>query len=90
VLKDFGIGYYEGMAWFRKKLTLPGSVAGKELTISLGHPEMNYSLYFNGKEICKNIWNSNATHSFTVPAQLVKEGENTIALRMAMMWGGGG
>ncbi|HEY8896959.1 MAG TPA: sialate O-acetylesterase, partial [Niastella sp.] len=90
VLKDFGIGSYEGMAWFRKKLLLPEPVQGKDLTISLGHPEMNYSLYFNGTEICKNIWNSNSTHSFTIPARLVKSGENTIALRMAMLWGGGG
>jgi sialate O-acetylesterase len=90
VLKDFGIGYYEGMVWLRKKLSLPGSFAGKDITINLGHPEMNYSLYFNGQEICKNIWNSNPTHSFTIPARLVKDGENTIAIRVAMLWGGGG
>ena len=90
VLKDFGIGYYEGMVWLRKKITLPESFNQKDLTINLGHPEMNYSLYFNGKEICKNIWNSNATHSFTIPARLVQSGENIIAVRVAMLWGGGG
>jgi sialate O-acetylesterase len=90
VLKDFGIGSYEGMVWLRKKLSLPESFAGKDLTINLGHPEMNYSLYFNGQEICKNVWNSNPTHSFTIPARLVKSGENTIAVRVAMLWGGGG
>lgn len=90
VLKDFGIGYYEGMVWLRKKISLPGSFNQKDLTISLGHPEMNYSLYFNGEEICKNIWNSNATHSFTIPGRLVQPGENTIAVRVAMLWGGGG
>ncbi|MCU7552109.1 sialate O-acetylesterase [Chitinophagaceae bacterium LB-8] len=90
VLKDFGIGNYEGMVWLRKKITLPESFAGKDLTLNLGHPEMNYSLYFNGQEICKNIWNSNATHSFTIPARLVQRGEITIAVRVAMLWGGGG
>ncbi len=90
VVKDFGIGSYEGMVWLRKKVTLPESFTKKDLTISLGHPEMNYSLYFNGQEICKNIWNSNATHSFTIPAHLVRQGENTIAVRIAMLWGGGG
>jgi sialate O-acetylesterase len=90
VLKDFGIGYYEGMVWLRKKITVPESFHQKDITISLGHPEMNYSLYFNGEEICKNIWNSNATHSFTIPARLLRGGENTIAVRVAMMWGGGG
>ena len=90
VLKDFGIGNYEGMVWLRKKLSLPESFAGKDITINLGHPEMNYSLYFNGHEICKNSWNSSPTHSYTIPASLLQRGENTIAVRVAMLWGGGG
>jgi sialate O-acetylesterase len=90
VIKDFGIGNYEGMVWLRKKLSLPESFAGKDITLNLGHPEMNYSLYFNGQEICKNVWYSNPTHSYTIPASLVKSGENTIAVRIAMLWGGGG
>jgi sialate O-acetylesterase len=90
VLKDFGIGYYEGMVWLRKKITLPESFNQKDLIINLGHPEMNYSLYFNGEEICKNMWNSNATHSYTIPARLLQRGENIIAVRVTMLWGGGG
>lgn len=91
VLKNFGIGNYEGMVWLRKKISLPESFAGKDLTINLGHPEMNYSLYFNGKEICKNVWYSNPTHSYTIPASLIRRSEeNTIAIRIAMLWGGGG
>jgi sialate O-acetylesterase len=90
VLKGFGIGNYEGMVWLRKKISLPESNSGKDLTINLGHPEMNYTLYFNGKEICKNVWYGNATHSYTIPAGLVQPGDNTIAVRIAMLWGGGG
>jgi len=90
VIKDFGIGNYEGVVWLRKKVLLPPSFAGKDVTLNLGHPEMNYSLYFNGQEICKNIWNSNPTHYYTIPARLVQRGENTISIRMAMLWGGGG
>ncbi len=90
VIKDFGIGYYEGVVWLRKKISLPALFQQKNLTISLGHPEMNYSLYFNGQEICKNVWYGNPTHSYTIPANLVKSGENTIAVRIAMLWGGGG
>jgi sialate O-acetylesterase len=90
VIKDFGIGNYEGMVWLRKKLSLPESFTGKDVILNLGHPEMNYSLYFNGQEICKNVWYSNPTHFYTIPANLVKSGENTIAIRIAMLWGGGG
>jgi sialate O-acetylesterase len=90
LVKDFGIGYYEGMMWLRKKIVLPPSFAGKDLVLNIGHPEMNYSLYFNGAEVCKTIWNANPKHSYTIPAGLVKNGENTISMRMAMLWGGGG
>lgn len=89
-LKNVGVGNYEGIVWLRKKISLPASFAGKEVTINLGHPEMNYSLYVNGREICKNVWNANPTHSYTIPASLVHDGENTIAVRMAALWGGGG
>lgn len=90
VRKDFGIGNYEGIMWLRKKMVLPESFTAKDLTLSLGHPEMNYSLYFNGTEICKTVWNANINHSYTIPKNLVKNGENVVTLRMAMLWGGGG
>ncbi|MBC9932721.1 sialate O-acetylesterase [Chitinophaga qingshengii] len=86
---DFG-GPYEGIVWMRKKIGLPASFAGKALTVELGHPEMNYSLYVNGHEICKTVWSASPFHHYTVPAAMLKSGENVIALRIAMLWGGGG
>jgi sialate O-acetylesterase len=90
VLHSFGIGPYEGIVWMRKKIVLPKSFSGKDLTLNLGHPEMNYSLYFNGNPICKMVWNSNPSHIYTIPANLVKDGENSVVVRLAMLWGGGG
>lgn len=81
---------YEGIIWLRKKIALPASFAGKELTIHTGRPEINYSLYFNGKEIAKNIWNSAPVHTFTIPGDVVRAGENTVAIRLAMLWEVGG
>ncbi|SDS19538.1 sialate O-acetylesterase [Mucilaginibacter mallensis] len=89
-VKDFGIGKYEGMMWLRKKVVLPPSFTGKQLVLNIGLPEMSYSLYFNGAEICKTIWSSNPKQFYTIPASLVKNGQNTICIRMAMLWGGGG
>ena len=90
LIKDFGIGSYEGMVWMRKKVTIPESFLGKDLSLHIGHPEMNYSMYFNGEEICKTIWNNDPKQSYTIPAKSVKKGENTVVLRIAMLWGGGG
>lgn len=90
LIKDFGIGPYEGLMWLRKKVLLPESFEGKDLVVNVGHPEFNYSLYFNGEEICKAVWNSNPIHHYTIPAHLVKNGENVISIRLAMIWNGGG
>ena len=90
IMTDWGIAPYEGIVWLRKSVTLPPSFEGTDLTINLGHPEMNYSLYFNGVEICKTIWNANLSHSYPIPKSLVKKGENIIAVRLATLWGGGG
>ncbi|ALJ01522.1 sialate O-acetylesterase [Rufibacter tibetensis] len=89
-LKDMNMAGYEGMVWLRKKITIPQNMIGKELTLDLGHPEMNYSLYVNGQEIAKNVWNANFKHQYRIPARFVKQGENVIAVRMAFLWGGGG
>ncbi len=90
VLKTSGISFYEGMIWLRKIVDIPASFATKNVSIHLGHPEMNYSVYINGKEICKTIWNANENHTYTIPAELVHIGKNIIAVRMAYLWGGGG
>ena len=90
LIKDFGIGAYEGMLWMRKKLVLPEAFSGKDLSLNIGHPEMNYSLYFNGKEVCRSVWNASQSHSYSIPASMVAKGENTITIRIAMLWGGGG
>lgn len=89
-VRDYEPEFYEGMVWLRKRISLNQDFQGKELTINLGIPEMNYSLYFNGKEICKTIWNANLTHTYKIPSSIVKEGDNIISLRIAALWGGGG
>jgi sialate O-acetylesterase len=90
VLKTSGISFYEGMIWLRKIVDIPASFATKDVSIHLGHPEMNYSVYINDKEICKTIWNANENHTYTIHAGLLHTGKNIIAVRMAYLWGGGG
>lgn len=89
-LKQSGLSYYEGMVWLRKSIVIPPTFSTQKVIIHLGHPEMNYTLYFNGVEICKNVWNAQATHTYSIPPQLIKHGENQITVRMAYLWGGGG
>lgn len=88
--KDWGWEYYEGIVWMRKTVEIPGNMTGKDLTIELGLPEMNYSLYFNGNEICKTVWNAQKSHRYTIPKKMIKTGKNVISVRFSVLWGGGG
>jgi sialate O-acetylesterase len=89
-LKQMNIPSYEGMVWLRKRINIPSAMNGKDLEVNLGHPEMNYSLYFNGEEIAKNIWNVSASHLYKIPLKMIKPEGNVISLRMAFLWSGGG
>ncbi len=90
ILKTSGIPYYEGMVWLRKNVDIPTDFNLKNSTIYLCHPEMNYSVYLNGNEICKTVWNANPTHFYAIPAKFIHKGTNVISVRMAFLWGGGG
>jgi len=90
ILKTSDIPYYEGMIWLRKLIEIPDNFSTKNVKVNLGHPEMNYSVYLNGNEICKTAWNANPTHIYTIPAKFIHKGKNLLSVRMAYLWGGGG
>ncbi len=90
ILKTSDITYYEGMIWLRKMIEIPSNFNKKNMTLNLGHPEMNYSVYINGNEICKTVWNANLNHTYTIPAKFIHNGKNILSVRMAYLWGGGG
>ncbi|MFM2293382.1 MAG: hypothetical protein RIS29_3195 [Bacteroidota bacterium] len=81
---------YEGMVWFRKNIVLSKEMLQHPVSIHLGHPELNYSLYVNGHEVAHTIWNAAKNHSYSIPAEYLHAGKNLIALRIAVLWGGGG
>jgi sialate O-acetylesterase len=89
-IMNWDIPIYEGIIWMRKSITIPEKMLGKDLTIHLGLPEMNYSLYFNEHEICKTVWNANPIHHYKLKSETVKKGTNHISVRMAFLWKDGG
>lgn len=81
--------YFDGIVWFRKKVTIPESWAGKELRIDLGTIDDNDITYFNGIKIGEtNAYNQ--PRSYVVPASQVKAGEFVLAVRVSDTGGGGG
>ncbi|MEO3404644.1 sialate O-acetylesterase [Mucilaginibacter sp. CAU 1740] len=83
------LGDFDGVVWFRKKVTIPASWAGQDVKISLGKIDDNEITYFNGEKI-------GATEGFlqsrnyTIPAAKVKAGEAVITVRVFDSGGGGG
>ncbi len=90
VLKEWNWPSFEGIIWLRKEVDIPSGMAGKDLTINLGRPELNYSLYFNDVEICKTVWNAAPSHKYLLPKEIIKQGRNVITVRLAALWHGGG
>ncbi len=84
----------DGAVWFRKRVVLPESWAGKDLLLSLGPIDDHDVTYFNGERIgatgpeTPSSWT--VPRQYRVPARLVRAGENVIAVRVFDLWGYGG
>ena len=75
-----------GSVWVRKHITLPESWAGKDIVLHTGGIDKHDISYFNGVEIGRtgkefetDVWN--VPREYKIPGNLVKEGNNTIAIR---------
>ncbi|OOQ56398.1 sialate O-acetylesterase [Mucilaginibacter pedocola] len=84
VLPDF-----DGIVWFRKKVTIPESWAGKDVKLSLGAIDDNDITFFNGDKIGETNFYA-APRNYTVPADKVKAGEAVITVRAFDTGGDGG
>jgi sialate O-acetylesterase len=86
------IGEFDGAIWYRRKVEVPGKMTGKDLILSLGPVDDMDRTYFNGKLVgaseVAGLWQ--VDRNYKVPAAIVKEGVNTIAVRVLDTQGGGG
>jgi sialate O-acetylesterase len=79
----------DGIVWFREKVNVPASWVGKPLEIDLGPIDDNDITWFNGKKIgATEGWL--VPRSYKIPGDLVKAGENVIAVRVTDLGGNGG
>ncbi len=79
-----------GAVWIRREVLLPPGSAGKPLTLALEVIQGFESVYWNGKKTGETtpltLPGANARRSleaaYTIPGNLVKDGVNTLALRI--------
>jgi sialate O-acetylesterase len=83
-LKDF-----DGVVWFRKTINIAAADAGKPAEISLGTIDDNDDTYINGSKV-GSTKGYNIDRKYKIPAGVLKEGTNLIAVRVEDTGGGGG
>ncbi|TRX37757.1 sialate O-acetylesterase [Flavobacterium restrictum] len=83
------LGDLDGVVWMRKTITLSAEDAKKEAILYLSKIDDEDITYVNGIEVGSNtIWETKRVYS--VPATILKEGVNVIAVRVVDNSGGGG
>lgn len=86
------IGEFDGAVWFRREVEIPRRMAGKDLILSLGPIDDMDCTYFNGETVgtteTAGFWQIG--RDYLIPGGLVKEGVNTISVRVLDTQGGGG
>lgn len=84
-----GLDGLDGIVWFRKSIIVSSTDAGKEATLELAMIDDNDITYVNGVKVGST--NSYSTkRKYTIPAGIIKEGKNSIAIRVEDTGGGGG
>lgn len=87
--EDTALPNFDGVVYFRKKVTIPASWKGQELTLNLGTIDDNDLSYFNGKKVGETK-GYNQNRVYKIPANQLLTGENTIAVRVFDGSGAGG
>lgn len=86
---DTDTGEQQGIVWFRRTFTVPEKLAGKAGILALGRIVDADTTYINGKKVGNTTY-LYPRRRYTVPAGLLKAGENTIAIRITNERGRGG
>ncbi|HKO76561.1 MAG TPA: sialate O-acetylesterase, partial [Flavobacterium sp.] len=83
------IGNIDGVVWMRKTIVLSAEQAKKEAVLYLSKVDDEDQTYVNGVQVgTNNIWE--AKRVYKIPAGVLKEGSNVIAVKITDYTGGGG
>jgi sialate O-acetylesterase len=85
-----GFENFDGVVWFRKIITVTTADAGKEATLELGRIDDSDESFVNGVLVGATKNRYDEKRKYKIPAGVLKEGKNTIAVRVDDTGGGGG
>lgn len=80
---------FDGVIWFRKEFVVLPQDAGKEGILNLAMVDDDDITYVNGVKV-GSVQQWNQPRRYTIPAGVLKEGKNVVAVRVEDTGGGGG
>jgi sialate O-acetylesterase len=90
--EQHGLADFDGLAWYRRTVTLPAEWAGQVLQLELGAIDDRDTVYWNGARIGGHEddgqWQT--PRRYEVPGALTRAGSNTLAVRVLDTGGLGG
>jgi len=87
--EDAALKNFDGIVWFTKKINIPENWKKNGAKLSLGTIDDNDITFVNGVKVGETE-GYNVGRTYTLPADLLKTGENTITVRVFDSGGGGG
>lgn len=87
--EDQGIRDLNGVVWYRKEILIPASMTGKPARVFLGRIVDADVLYINGKQV-GNTGYQYPQRRYTIPADLLKAGNNIFVVKVTNTFGKGG
>jgi sialate O-acetylesterase len=87
--EDQGIRNLDGVVWYRKTIDVPSNMTGKEAKVWLGRIVDADEFYINGKRI-GGFGYMYPQRRYTVAADILKPGKNTLTVRVTNNMGKGG
>ncbi|SNR31130.1 sialate O-acetylesterase [Lutibacter flavus] len=80
----------DGFAWYRTTINLTEDEAANKITLGLGKIDDSDYVWINGNKVGETIQEYSSTRVYEVDAKNLKQGINTIAIRVDDTGGGGG
>lgn len=92
--KNSAFKNFDGVLWYRRKLDINKDFLGKEMVLSLGNVDSLDTVWFNGVKVGETTvetplhWAKQ--RQYRIPADLIREKDNVIAIRVMNYGGRGG
>jgi sialate O-acetylesterase len=80
---------FNGIGWIRQQLNIDSLPQG-DLVFDLGETDDLYTIFINGEMIGRKEYWGVASNRYTFSSDVLKKGQNTIAIRFIDVWGEGG